>query len=178
MKMSESTKYLKLLSFAVIPALLLGCMFRTYQHHVPIDEGPSAVVSTGGATVTGEVTIKAGGGEARSGSDSTIYLIPATAYATEWFDHYVVKGEKVDGMDPRSFPSARAAPVDREGRFEFRNVSAGAYYLTCNVHYRRPGFRLGSFNFGFRTLKNVQAYANVNVDAGRKSDIAVTRPPS
>lgn len=180
MKISGSVKYLKLLSLAVIPVLLLGCMSRTYQHHVPSNEAPDspAVTAAVPAIIVGEVTIKTRAGEVRSGADSTIFLIPATAYATEWFDHYVVNGEKIDGTDPRSLPSARATPVDRDGRFEFRNVPAGAYYLTCSVHYRRPEFRIIGINIGYRTLVDVETYASVNVGPGQKVDVVVTRPPA
>jgi hypothetical protein len=177
--MTLSLKHLGLLSLAVILGMLCGCWSRTYQLQVPIEEGPpSSVAAAAPATIAGEVTIKTRTGEVRSGADSTIYLIPATAYASEWFAHYVVNGEKIEGTDPRSFPSARAGPVDREGRFEFRHVPSGAYYLTCNVHYRRPMFRIGPFNFGPRTLENVETYANISIEAEQKIDIKVTRPPA
>jgi hypothetical protein len=179
MIMSLSLKYLGSLSLAVILGVVCGCWSRTYQLHAPIEEGPrSSVTAAAPATIAGEVTIKTRAGEVRSGADSTIYLIPATAYASEWFAHYVVNGEKIEGTDPRSFPSARAGPVDREGRFEFRHVPAGAYYLTCNVHYRRSMFRIGRFNFGPRTLESVETYADVSIGAEQKIDIKVTRPPA
>ena len=176
--MSLSLKYLGRLSLAVILGVLCGCWSRTYQLHAPLEEGPrSSVTAAAPATIAGEVTTKTQTGEVRSGADSTIYLIPATAYASEWFAHHVVSGEKIEGTDPRSFPSARAGPVDREGRFEFKHVPAGAYYLTCSVHYRRAMFRIGRFNFGPRTLENVETYANVSIEPEQKINITVTRPP-
>ena len=179
MIMSLSLKYPGLLSLALILGVLPGCGSPTYQLHAPIEEGRrSSVTAAAPATIAGEVTIKTRTGEVRSGADSTIYLIPATAYASEWFAHHVVSGEKIEGTDPRSFPSARAGPVDREGRFEFKHVPAGAYYLTCSVHYRRAMFRIGRFNFGPRMLENVEAYANVNIEEEQKIDIKVTRPPA
>ncbi len=97
-------------------------------------------VVAGTATVEGKVSIISKYGEVQTGADSTVYLVPVTAYATEWFDHYVVQQQKIDGKDPRSFASAHAAVVDYDGHFEFQSIPPGAYYVTCNVHYplRRP----------------------------------------
>src|SRR5436853_462431 len=95
-----------------------------------------------------------------------------------WSRGYQLHAPIEEGPRSSVTASARAGPVDREGRFEFRHVPAGAYYLTCNVHYRRSMFRIGRFNFGPRTLANVETYANVSVEPEQKVDIKVTRPPA
>jgi hypothetical protein len=114
-------------------------------------------------------------GEVQTGGDSTVYLVPVTAYATEWFDRYVVQQQKIDGKDPRSFASAHAAVVDHDGHFEFQAIPPGAYYVTCNVHYPRRGLKMGRFNFSLRTVETVEAYAKIHVAAGGKAEVLVTR---
>jgi hypothetical protein len=166
---------LKLLMPVMLIALV-GCMHGGYKHEAPIDEGASP--PTGAALVAGDVRIKTRAGEVRKGSDATVYLVPATPYSTEWFDRSVVNGDKIDGKDPRSFLSTRAALVDDEGRFEFRGVSAGAYYLVCKVHYERPGFRMGRLTFRMRSIETVEAYASIDVMPEEKVEVIVTRPPA
>ena len=165
----------------LIPVMLFalaGCMHGGYKHEAPMDEGLSPPTGTALATIAGDVRIKSRAGELRTGSDTTVHLVPATPYSTEWFDRYVVKGDKIDGKDPRSFLSTRAALVDGEGHFEFRGLPAGAYYLVCNVHFQRPGLRMGRLTFRLRSIETVEAYASITVMPEEKVEVIVTRPPA
>ena len=157
---------------------LVGCMHRSYKHEAPIDEGLSLPSGPALAAIAGDVRIKTRAGELRTGSDTTVYLVPATPYSTEWFQHYVVRGENIDGKDPRAFLSTRAALVDGEGHFEFQGVPAGAYYLVCNVHFERPGLRMGRLTFRLRAIETVKAYASINVMSAERVEVIVTRPPA
>lgn len=166
-----------LLSLALLFAII-GCMFRGYTPQAPIDETLTSPMQRGLSSVAGEVRIETSTGEVRSGADSTIYLVPATAYSTEWFEHYIVKREKIDGKDPRAFPSARAENVDGEGHFKFNNIPAGAYYLTCRVHYKPPGLRIGRLTFGLGLVESVDTYAKVDIGPAQNVEALVTRPTS
>jgi hypothetical protein len=165
----------------LIPVILIalaGCMHRGYKHEAPVDEELNLPTGTAPATIAGDVRVKTRAGELRTASDATVYLVPATPYSTEWFQHYVVKGDKIDGKDPRSFLSTRAALVDSEGHFEFRSVPAGTYYLVCNVHFERPGLRMGRLTFRLRSIETVEAYASINVMPEEKVEVILTRPPA
>jgi len=164
-----------LVALASVALLVTAC--APYEHKAPIEEGPSTAQSAT-AMITGTVTVKSRTGEVRKGSDSTVYLIPVTAYSTEWFQHYVVNGEKVNGKDPRSFGSTRAAATDADGRFEFRAVASGEYFLTGTVQYQRPGFRIGRLNVGLRSLERIEAYARVKVAPNQQVEVEVTYPPA
>jgi hypothetical protein len=156
--------------------VLAGCMSRVYKHQAPPDDALDLPAVAATASITGEVSVRSRMGEMVKGADSTIYLVPATAYSTEWFDHYVVKRDKVDGKDPRSFASARAALVDGEGHFEFQNIPAGAYYLISNVHLERRGLRIGRLTFRMRSIDTIAAYAAIDVAPEQKVEVLVTRP--
>jgi hypothetical protein len=166
-----------ILSLAVLLlSITIGCMFRGHTPQVPIDDALASPPATGTGSIIGEVRIKTSAGEVRTGAESTIYLIPATAYTSEWFEHYVVKREKIDGKDPRSFLSTRAEHVDGQGRFEFSNIPAGAYYLTCRVYYKPPGLRIGRLSFGLGLLQSVDTYATIDIGPAQNVEVLVTRP--
>jgi hypothetical protein len=151
-----------------------GC--STYHLTTPPDEKQALTIDAGGGNITGEVFITTKSGETRKAVDATVYLVPVTDYSRAWFDHYVVQGDKIDGKDPRSFGSVRAAAVDTEGRFQFRQVTAGRYYLTCTVQYQGSNFHIGGRNFGMRTLVRAEAYAEVEINPGKDTVVSVTRP--
>lgn len=163
---------------AVLSVVPLGCSaFKTYEHAAALDEGRAAIPTiTSAASVSGEVFVKTPAGEIRKGSDATIYLLPVTDYSREWYEHYIVRGERIGGKDPRSFHSAIATVVDREGRFQFRNIPPGNYYLTCSVEYSRPRFRMGRLQFGMHAIDRFEAYASVRLEPEQKLEVIVTRP--
>jgi hypothetical protein len=174
MKVSLKQKFL----IALVLMVLAGCMSRVYKHQAPPDEAVGVPAVGTPSSIIGEVSVRNRTGEVVKGSDATIYLVPATAYSTEWFDHYVVKRNSIDGEDPRSFLTTRAALVDGEGHFEFRSVPAGAYYLVCNVHIERLGLRVGRLTFRLRSIDTIVAYAAVDMAPEQKIEVLVTRPPA
>jgi hypothetical protein len=165
-----------LLSLTVLLFVISGCLFRGYTHQVPVDEALVSTPATGAGSISGEVRIKTPAGEVRTGADSTVYLVPATAYSTEWFEHYVVRREKIDGKDPRSFLSARAEYVDGEGHFKFSNIPAGGFYLTCRVHYQPRSLRIGRLTFGLGLQQSVDTYAQIDIGPSQNVEVLVTRP--
>ena len=174
LKPAGSTRALVIILLAAFP----GCMSPTYEHKASPSPGQVFSTDPGGANISGEVSVTTKTGEIRKAADTTVYLIPLTDYSKEWFDHYIVRGEKMSGKDPRSFASTRAASVDTEGRFQFRQVPGGRYYLTCTVQYQRSNFRLGRLNFGMRSIERVEAYAELKLESGQTAEVPVTRPPA
>jgi hypothetical protein len=174
-KMPRKIILLRLWSLLFLLAVLGGCTAKPYKHQVSLNEAlnPPVVAETG--TVEGQVRITTKYGEVQTGGDSTVYLVPVTPYATEWFDHYVMQQKKIDGKDPRSFASTHAAIVDNDGHFEFQAIPAGSYYVTCNVHYPHRGLKIGRFSFSLRTVETVEAYAKTHVSEGEKAEVLVTR---
>jgi hypothetical protein len=174
-RMENRALLLRLCTLLLILAVVGGCTKVHKPIPASVDEMiPSAVVAET-ATIEGKVHVISRYGEMHTGADSTVYLVPVTAYATEWFDRYIVQQQKFDGKDPRSFPSAHATVVDFDGHFEFQTVPPGAYYVICNVHYPHRGLKIGRFHFSLRTVETVEAYAKTHVAADQKAEVLVTR---
>ena len=174
--MRDRAILLGLCRLVVILAFVGGCTAKIAKlTPASADETVTAPVVTETATIEGKVRIISRYGDMHTGADSTVYLVPVTAYATEWFDRYIVQQQKIDGKDPRSFASAHATVVDYDGHFEFPAVPPGAYYVTCNVHYPHRGLKMGRFHFTLRTVETVEAYAKTHVGADQKTEVLVTR---
>jgi hypothetical protein len=167
--------FLRLWCLVFVLAVGGGCMSKGHKHVSALDETLNSPSVTGTARIEGNVRLTNKYGEVHTGSDSTIYLVPVTPYATEWFDHYIVQKQKIDGKDPRSFASAHAVVVDHDGHFEFQAVPPGAYYVSCNVHYPHRGLKIGRFSFSLHTVESVETYAKIHVAAGEKAQVLVTR---
>jgi hypothetical protein len=166
----------------ILPAILLagwlgGCVSSQAEHRVPWNEADDAPYRREGtAAVLGEVSVKMRAGDISNGAEAFVYLIPVSPYSTEWLQQYVVKGGRIDGRDPRSFPASRATLVGPDGRFQFRNLPAGDYYLSCTVTRVLPPFRLGPIRLVSPSTERVEAYARVAVRDGEEWRVTVTRP--
>ena len=97
----------------------------------------------GSGSISGAVALNG----AEGGAGRTVYLDPATTYSAEWFDQ-MVRGHGVNYMAPvdgRFLSYRRAAVADGSGRFEFRELPAGEYFLTCDLWTDRVVIRTGGF---------------------------------
>jgi undecaprenyl-diphosphatase len=158
----------------LMAGMLVACT-SVYEYKTVPGEAALSAPAEGNAVVAGRVILKTPEEEIKKGADSTVYLVPVTDYSKEWFEHYVLKSGRVRGKDPRAFRSTLATVTDQEGRFEFRKVAPGEYYLICTLLNTKPGFRMGRLNFALRTARTAVAYAMVNVDSEQRIDVTVTR---
>jgi len=104
-------------------------------------------MGTGTATVHGQVFMKTMVGEVRYGAGNEVRLAPVTTYSTQvlevtgnWnYTNYTIPPKFVpEEPDPRLDDYAATTMADGEGRFEFRNVPPGGYYLTSSVIWYVP----------------------------------------
>jgi hypothetical protein len=167
------------IALALCAELLGGCMPFHYSHTVPLSEADYApYLSAGTATITGTVSAKMRAGDISNGAESFVYLVPVTPYSTEWFEHAMVSSHNISGTDPRSLRAARSTVVGPDGRFQFSNLPAGDYYLSCTITRSIPPFRIGRFRLGNSSIERVDTYARVTVRPGEQAQVIVTRPPS
>jgi len=151
--------------------------FHGYAHKSLLSEQDTATSrEEGTATISGEVSVKLRDGKIAHGEESFVYLIPVTVYTTEWFEHYLLRDHNIIGRDPRAFWVTRATIVGSEGRFEFSNVPAGNYYLSCTVTTDLPPYRFLWVSIPRAGTDAIKAYATVTVGAGERVKVTVARP--
>ena len=151
--------------------------FHGYAHKSLLSEQDTATSrEKGTATISGEVSVKLRDGKIAHVEESFVYLIPGTAYTTEWFEHYLVRDHITIGRDPRAFWVTRATIVGSEGRFEFSNIPAGNYYLSCTVTLDLPPYRFLGVSISRPGTDAIKAYATVTVGDGERVKVTVARP--
>ncbi len=127
---------------------------------------PYAVPGT--STITGQAFLKTRGREVRLGAGNTVQLLPVTSYTTELRKRVTLGGERVGPVDPRIEKYRRTTIADGSGSFEFRNLPAGEYYVTCVITWEVPN------QYVMETTGGV-AYGTVKVGAGETAKVVVTR---
>ncbi len=101
------------------------------QPYVDIDYAPYR--GEGTAEVSGRAIARARGGGYIYAAGDTVYLFPATPYTDEWWQRTMVEGSYLTPPDPRSLAYMRTTVADDEGKFQFRSLPAGDYYVVCIV---------------------------------------------
>jgi len=170
-----------------LTAVLGGCgfsdslrnEFSPYEIKSRLSEQDVAAASgEGTATIFGVVLVKKPDGTITQGEESFVYLIPVTPYTTEWYEQYLVQDRRISGRDPRSFVATRSAIVEAKGRFEFSDVPAGRYYLSCSITLDRPSYQFLRIRVPRAGMLNIKAYATVTVQEDEEVQVIVTRPSS
>lgn len=148
--------------------------WQQYHHQVPFNEAEFAPYAFDGmAVIRGEAVVTFKDGKTINASQEFVYLIPSTAYTREWFQHRVLAGKSIDGIDPRSLRVTRATATNNDGRFTFINVPAGEYYLICTILWEIPSFNVRSMEVK-RGVARTLAYVTVRVGPDEQAIVHVT----
>ena len=164
----------KILLSTALAATLAGCVVRQYTPPPPPLTRPAfpeseylRYVGTGTNSVTGQAFLKTRGGDVKTAAGNDVYLQPVTSYSNWSYDH---RFETVAPADPRIHKYLRKTVADASGRFTFKNVPDGHYYITTAVTWQAPtGYR-----FALETQGGV-IWKAVSVKDGETADVIVTR---
>jgi hypothetical protein len=134
---NRKKKLMKRLIFTTaIAATLAGCAVpeRAAPLQRPLfpEAEYAALESSGTARVTGQVFLKTRSGDVKTGAGNVIYLNPATSYSKFAYEHNRYPGG-LTAADARLHGYMQQAVADASGRFTFKNVPAGEYYVTGQV---------------------------------------------
>jgi hypothetical protein len=119
-----------------------GCMTAApsvldrQQPYVEADYAPYK--RDGTAEVSGRAIARTRGGGFIYAAEDTVYLFPATPYTGEWWQRTMVEGSYLTPPDPRSLSYMRTTVADEEGKFRFRSLPPGEYYVVCIVTWPDP----------------------------------------
>lgn len=92
---------------------------------------------SGTGTVTGRAFLKRGG-DIIAAAGERVLLNPVTTYSNQWYTLSFIGHSQLEPPDPRINKYIRAATADPQGRFTFRNVPPGEYYVITVVSWQMP----------------------------------------
>ncbi|HEX8280546.1 MAG TPA: hypothetical protein VF551_04155 [Chthoniobacterales bacterium] len=119
------------------------------------------------ATVRGQafgITLR---GDVKHAGGATIWLYPVTPLTTEWHEAVVRHGRQLPLSDPRMRQLARMESADLEGRFEFRGLPPGDYYV---VSLLSAGVKTG---YAMQP-RGIVLHNQVHVEAGETQRVSLT----
>lgn len=91
------------------------------------------LVKSGTAIVKGQAFLKTRGGDVKMAAGNEIILNPVTSYSNEWYEKEYIQGKPLVEADSRLWKYVIKTVADGSGRFTFKNVPAGQYYVTTRV---------------------------------------------
>jgi hypothetical protein len=110
------------------------------------EEEYAALPKTGTGIVKGQAFLRTRGGDVKTAAGSEMRLNPVTSYSQQWYsvnyEAYLLRqgtaGPVLGPPDPRLAKYILLTTGDGEGRFEFKNVPPGDYYLVTEVWWEAP----------------------------------------
>ena len=134
------------------------------EPYVDADYGPYR--GDGTAEVSGRAVARARGGGYIYAAGDSVYLFPATPYTDEWWQRTMVEGSYLTPPDERSLRYMRTTVADDEGKFLFRSLPPGDYYVVCIVTWpdAEEGRPMQVANLGKRVKLGVSGKANAALE--------------
>jgi len=109
----------------------------------------------GKGTIKGKIYVTDLYGDPVFGTNTRLYLNPATSYSNQWYQESYLSGYKMQKADPRLFNYLKFTSSDKAGNFAFYGVPSGSYYLIGTV---KCGVACG-----YESTKNIRIAKRVSV---------------
>jgi hypothetical protein len=147
-------------SLGVIGILLLvsfsGCVTpvgpKVTRIPFPLEE-LEKLPKTGTASVIGQGFLKTRSGDVKFAAGNKVTLVPVTAYSNQWYEIQIVQDRRLESADPRYPNYYWQQTADGEGRFEFKDLPAGEYYINTYVFWEAGSTNQGGWIAKKITLK-------------------------
>lgn len=157
------------LSLLAVLLLASGCVAPQQSFNSTFNEAEFAPYEKdGNSTITGQAFLKTRGGDVKFGAGNTVTLLPATSYTKEIRERVTIGGERLGPEDSRLQKYRKTTIADGNGNFEFKDLPAGEYLLSCQITWEIPG------DYGLRTTGGI-AYGAVKVKADETAKVILTR---
>ncbi|WP_295446239.1 hypothetical protein [uncultured Thiodictyon sp.] len=90
----------------------------------------AALPKSGNSTITGQAFLKKSNGDIKVAAGNEIRLNPVTSYSLYVYNSAASSQQK---LDPRCLQYRRTTIADSNGRFRFKNIPAGDYFVSAAV---------------------------------------------
>lgn len=97
-----------------------------------------ALKPTGTAMISGQAFMRTRGGDIKTAAGFNITLNPVTSYSNQWYELSYIEGYALENYDQRLLKYFRSQKADADGRFAFKNIPEGDYYIVAPVYWEVP----------------------------------------
>lgn len=155
---------------------LTGCAMPTQNPPLPRMSFSEAEYSTlpksdtGMATVRGQAFLKTRGGDVKTAAGNQVFLNPVTSYSLEWYRKSYLPNRQMQDADIRLMNYMPMQIADGSGRFVFKNVPAGEYFVTTKVTWEAPT----GYNGALQTQGGVVS-KRIKVSTTEEVEVVVTK---
>jgi hypothetical protein len=161
-----------LMAFSVV--LLSGCVpaqLQKREARIPFNEDEyKQLPKVGTAVVRGQAFLKTRGGDVKTAAGSEVVLNPVTSYSLDWYGRGYLQGVRLEPSDTRLAAYMKTQTADGSGRFTFKNVPPGEYFVTTTVTWEVPD----SSGYGMNT-QGGSVTKRIKVADGDDIDVILTR---
>ena len=159
--MKRFTLFLLVCSISVV-----SCVVPPSVERIPFpQEEYDALPTEGTGIVRGQAFLKTRGGDVKTAAGESVRLNPVTSYSQQWFDISYSGSGRMAPSDPRNDNYIITTIADGDGRFVFKNVPPGEYFLGAFISWYAGGYRNEG---GYVATK-------ISVSDGDDIDVIVTR---
>ena len=128
-----------------------------------------ALPKTGTATVRGQAFLTTKGGDVKVAAGKRVLLNPVTSYSLEWYERSYVPSRRIEEADPKLEAYIRTQIADGNGRFAFKNVPTGEYFITTTITWEVPTGYQGTVQ-----VEGGLVAKRIKVNAGEEVEVVVT----
>jgi len=156
-------------------AIILSSCGLPQPRQVAFDE--SAFVRYGGSgsgSITGNATGAVWDETKTADHQDTVKLMPVTPYTDEIVQRVYANWERLEKSDPRLKKYVRKTHPDDKGHFEFHNLPAGDYYVSCSISGYFPSSSTDAAGNSVDTsdTENRWVYQRVSVGSGQTVNVS------
>ena len=162
----------------VAASLMAGCASRKpiVVPHVPFDVAEYEAFSRPGTgVIKGQVFAKTIGGDVKKGAGNSVTLMPATKYREGWYWQAKNQGRAMPPGDSRHLQYDQTKVTDGEGRFEFKDIPAGQYYLVSQISWETVSSNQYSRRLGLTDTQGGLVLGSVKVENDKTAEVMLTR---
>jgi hypothetical protein len=163
---------MRLFAALSLAALLVGCAVPFQKPQAPArrmafpEAEYLALPKTGNATVKGQAFLTTKGGDVKLAAGKRIILNPVTSYSLEWYERSYVPAVRMEEADAKLDTYIRTQVADANGRFVFKNVPTGEYFVTTTITWEVPTGYQGTVKVeGGIVAKRIKVNAGEEVEA-------------
>ena len=140
--------------------LSTGCT-TVVKQTVPFNEADfEPYVGEGTSTILGTAYMRNRSGEVEAAAAQLIELIPVTPYTQERFEFALDPSKRLEPRDLRLDRHIRRMVADGEGRFAFRSIPAGDYFVVCTLTFDVAASRYGAVQSSRRAVAKMHVEEN------------------